>query len=53
MSAIDKINCKLGKHKWEKAYVKDNKYEAWVCPICGAKRYNVDMSKIGVKEDKK
>lgn len=47
---VDKINCKMGKHKWEKAYVKDNKYQAWECPICGARKYNVSFDKKeGVK----
>ena len=53
MSVIDKINCKLGNHKWEKAYVKDNKYQAWECPYCGAKKYNADLTKIGKQEEKK
>ena len=47
---ISKINCKMGNHKWKKAYVKDNKYEAWECEVCGAKKYNVTFGKKeGVK----
>lgn len=41
---LGKLGCALGKHKWVKAYVKDNKYNAWECEYCGAKKYHLDLS---------
>ncbi len=44
------INCLLGKHNWEKIYVKDNKYDAWECKNCGQKKYSLDLR---TEEEKK
>lgn len=42
--AIGKFNCAIGKHKWVKSYVRDNKYNAWECEYCGAKKYHLDLN---------
>jgi hypothetical protein len=55
VSIVDKLNCKMGKHKWQKAYVRDNKYDAMECAVCGIKKYNIHWDDNGniVKEKKK
>ena len=50
---LGKLGCALGKHKWVKAYVKDNKYNAWECEYCGAKKYYMDLTDGAKKEKKK
>jgi hypothetical protein len=40
-----KINCARGNHVWKKAYVKDNKYDAWECIHCGEKKYSINFEK--------
>ena len=55
VSIVDKLNCKMGKHQWQKAYVRDNKYDAMECAVCGIKKYDIHWDDKGnvVKEKKK
>ena len=51
VTALDKIACKMGKHKWKKAYVKDNKYEAYECEVCGIQKWHCDLTHIKPTEE--
>jgi len=43
MGLVEIINCKMGKHKWIKIIVPDNKYEAWECEICGQRKVYLNL----------